>query len=110
MSHEHEDCGIENCSVCRIAELESDLAEAKRGSEMGPCGKHPKMFWQVTQPPKAYQTPPVYGCTLCSDLTAAYERGLRDALAKAEEMFGQMPIFGKRVIALKDRGAKGGSE
>ena len=101
-----------------IGNLYRDLVEAKRGSETGPCGRHPRMFWQVTQPPKAYQTPPVYGCTLCSDLTAAYERGLRDAAEEAWSVYdfheghycADESHIKEAILALKDRGAKGGSE
>ena len=97
-----------------IDAIESDLAEAKRGSEMGPCGKHPKVFW-VSQWVRVEDIFVPAHCTLCSDLTAAYERGLRDAAEVVQRYFndscmdsGRIPLAlaKKAILALKDRGAK----
>ena len=61
--------------------------ELKALREPGPCGKHPRAFWVISDVEIPGRT--VSGaecgvidtshCTLCSDLTAAYDRGLRDA-------------------------------
>jgi hypothetical protein len=51
----------------------------------GPCGKHPKMFWNIIQPAKEYRTPPVYGCTLCAE--QADLRGRMEAVAPIVEFY-----------------------
>jgi hypothetical protein len=52
----------------------------------------------------------LFSCTLCAEVQAAYERGLRDAFDSIKDTFTEnaRPVILKVILALKDRGAKGG--
>jgi hypothetical protein len=82
--------------------------DAEAATEKSDCG-HPKMFW--FEPDKIQLTNIIEPhCTLCAEVQAAYERGLNDAFDSIKHAFSEnaRPVILKVILALKDRGAKGG--
>lgn len=111
-------CGLgmrEPCEHWKKMLSKSEVEKQERGSEMGPCGKHPRMFQEpLRMADNLDEGPQLYTCTLCSDLTAAYERGLRDAAERAWKVYADHEGDGcadvshikEEILTLKDRGAK----
>lgn len=95
-------------------------AEQRAALELGPCRKHPKMFW-VDQPGmeiRINNDPSLAKaghCSACTEIAAAYERGKRDSAAcvgnlilyntRQEECSDRLA---KSILALQDRGARFG--
>jgi hypothetical protein len=109
----------------KIDTLEAELAAAKRGMEKMECG-HPRTV-EVGHPNDSSMG----YCTLCADITAAYERGKRDAAdCLCEQAYKwrnnvkkpfvvedasvylaeENEIGARRILALQDKGPKGGRE
>lgn len=99
---------VDTVMVCQ------ELLALQRGMELGLCG-HLRMFIedsteQLIGQPEAFKyvsNNNAY-CTLCADIAAAYERGKRDVMEYTRGYTTKE--MREEILALQDKGPKGGRE